>query len=894
MQQVSATRVPPLPRLAQPLPRAGVVGASRLALRQYLMDYERDLAGSFRDGAPIAEVIAARTAAVERVLAHVWFGWMGETPDAALLAVGGFGRGELFPHSDVDLLVLTVAQPEPRVLRAIEAFAACLWDVGLKPGMAVRDAGACFALAEQDLSVYTSLLDARHLDGSRLLSVALLESGQESTRWTAPEFLVAKGGEQEARHQRYGDTAYNLEPQLKEGTGGLRDLHLIGWLGKLVCGSSDPSRMQADGLLDPSEVLALAAARACLFRIRYGLHLVAQRAEDRLLFDHQRQLATLLGYRDERADNLGVEQCMQAYYRAVRCVAAINSELLVLCDERLNPQQNDVVALGNGLLRVGDGLDVEPGCSLHQDPKALVALFAELASGNGVRRLRANALRQLRLALDDPQLDFNHPDVLVEVRNIFLRGATAVDALAAMARHGVLARIIPGFARVSGRMQYDLFHVYTVDEHTMRVLRFMARFASAEGAREFPLAHAVYQRIPQPELLILAGIFHDIAKGRGGDHSLLGEDDAREFCTRLGLHPAAVNRVAWLVRVHLLMSVTAQRQDITDPQVVHRFAEQVQDWERLDYLYLLTVADINGTSPKLWNTWRDRLLSDLYAGTRSVLREETGELPKAEERVAETRLAAQGLLTQAGITATQAETVWEDFPGESFLRYRPEQIAWQTQAIVEHAQSESALARVNPMGARGTTEVFVYSADRDGLFAAVTAVLDRAHLNVLEARAITARSGRVLDTFFVLDKHAKPLLEAERVAALEQNLRSVLGRRALDVQPVRRALPRNLRHFHIAPRVVFTEEDGRTRLGLVCSDRPGLLASVAQTFRSHRIRVHDARIATFGERVEDFFRISDENDATLDQTTQQVLRDALLEQLELHQPTALKERHARH
>ena len=888
----AVTRVPPLPRLARPVPRAGVVGPARLALRQYLVDYDRDLAGAFRDGADAGEIIAARTAAIERVLAYAWHAWLGDSTDAALIAVGGFGRGEQFPYSDVDLLVLTVDAPEPRVLRAIEAFCACLWDLGIKPGLAVRDLAGCRALAAADVGVYTSLLEARFLSGAQVLAERLIARLPDQSLWTPGRFLQAKKAEQAARHLRFGDTAYNLEPQLKEGPGGLRDLQMIGWLGRAIAGAGNLALMVESGLLDATEAEALLSARATLFRIRHALHLLAGRAEERLLFDYQRELARSLGYRDEHADNLGVEQCMQDYYRAARIIAGTNEELLARCSEMLATPASAVEDLGNGFLRIGDRLDVDASHRLGEEPQALIRLYSLMATQPGIRGLRANALRQVRLALANAALDFDQAEVFASLRELFEHGAAAVEALAAMARHGVLARLIPGFARVSGRMQYDLFHVYTVDEHTMRVLRFIARFAGEDGARDFKLAHSLYQRIPQPALLLLAGLFHDIAKGRGGDHSVLGEEDARAFCSRLGLRPEAINLVAWLVRNHLLMSVTAQRQDITDPAVVHRFAAQVDDWERLDYLYLLTVADINGTSPKLWNTWRDRLLSDLYAATRYVLREESGELPKTGERVAETRMRAALMLEGKGIDSDAITRIWADFPEESFLRYRPEQIAWQTAAIAAHGDARDALVRVNPLGVRGTSEVFVYSADRDGLFATITAVLDRAQLNVVEARVIPAHSDRVLDTFFVLDATGKPLLDAEQVGALEQALRSALAQVELSAQPVRRVLPRTLRHFHIVPRIVFSVVEGRTRLGLVCTDRPGLLASVAQTFRSLGVRVHDARIATFGERVEDFFSISDENDQLLDETGQDALRAALLEQLDLSQPETRKAMHA--
>lgn len=888
------TSVPPLPRLARPVPRVGVVGPTRLALRQYLVDYDRDLAGAFRDHADAGEIVTARTAAIERVLDYAWVSWLGETGDAALIAVGGFGRGEQFPYSDVDLLILNVESPEPRVMRAIEAFCACLWDLGIKPGLAVRDLAGCRELAAQDVGVYTNLIEARFLVGSRVLAERLIARLPDQTLWTPARFLDAKKAEQAARHLRFGDTAYNLEPQLKEGPGGLRDLQMIGWLGRVIAATGELSMMVEAGLLDRTEADALVSAKATLFRIRHALHLLAHRAEERLLFDYQRELAKILGYRDEHADNLGVEQCMQDYYRAARRIAGTNEELLARCSEMLATPTPSAERLGGGFLRIGDRLDVDDSHRLGEEPRALIELYALMASEPGIRGLRAHALRQVRLALTNPALDFDRPEVFASLRELFERGAVAVEALAAMARHGVLARLIPGFAKVTGRMQYDLFHVYTVDEHTMRVLRFIARFASEEGARDFKHAHSLYQRIPQPALLLLAGLFHDIAKGRGGDHSVLGEEDARAFCMQLGLRPAATNLVAWLVRNHLLMSVTAQRQDITDPAVVHRFAEQVDDWERLDYLYLLTVADINGTSPKLWNTWRDRLLSDLYAATRYVLREESGELPKADERVAETRMRAERLLEPKGIDSETVARIWADFPEESFLRYRAEQIAWQTEAIAAHARAREALVKVNPLGVRGTSEVFVYSPDRDGLFATITAVLDRAQLNVVEARLIPAHSDRVLDTFFVLDASGKPLLDVGEVIAVEQALRSALRQQVLSEQPVRRVLPRTLRHFHIAPRIVFSVVEGRTRLGLVCTDRPGLLASVAQTFRSLGVRVHDARIATFGERVEDFFRISDDNDQLLDEVAQQTLSAALLEQLDLSPPESPRVMHASH
>jgi [protein-PII] uridylyltransferase len=412
-------------------------------------------------------------------------------------------------------------------------------------------------------------------------------------------------------------------------------------------------------------------------------------------------------------------------------------------------------------------------------------------------------------------------------------------------------------------MQYDLFHVYTVDRHTLAVIRNIRQYGSAAAVRDFPLAHSLYARLRKPELLLLAGLFHDIAKGRGGDHSELGEVDALTFCRRLGLSVGDAERVAWLVRQHLLMSVTAQKNDIGDPEVVHRFATTVSESERLDLLYLLTVADIRGTSPKLWNSWKDRLLADLHAATRYVLRRGLEHPVHASERRAETRALALALLVRQGIAEARVEALWAAFPEDSFLRYTPEQIAWQSGEILAVGADELPLIALRDAGERGATEVFVYSPDRDGLFATLTAVLDRFHLSVLDARIATSRDGYSLDTFLVLDADGERLTDRERAAELVARLSSELSKSELDLPPARRALSRQQQHFRIPTRTEFSTAAGRTQLALVCSDRPGILAHVAQAFRACALRVHDARIATFGERVEDFFVLSEADGSAL-------------------------------
>jgi [protein-PII] uridylyltransferase len=871
----NAPRLPEAPRLPPAMPRSGVSAEARLALRQLLGDNERRLADAFRAGADARALTRIRSLAVEHVVVHVWRSCVGDPTDCALFAVGGFGRGFLFPYSDVDLFVLIEPGALARHGRVLEAFFACLWDLGLKPGHAVRELAECRELASRDVSVFTNLLDARRLAGSSALAQALAEVPEDPDLWPPADYLAAKRAEQIDRHARFNDTAYNLEPNLKEGPGGLRTLDLLRWLGRRVTRAVDFDAMVVQGVLDPTERAALDRSEATLRRYRYALHLAAGRAEERLLFDYQRTLAAELGYEDEHEKNLAVEQFMQGYYRAATVVERLGAQVTERFMELLDPPAGPPRAIDRDFVAVGSRLEPRSATLFERRPRATIEAFALLLDHPELRSLSAEAMRRLQRALARHGGDFaDDRYVLAAFLALLRRGAPSVAALAAMNRHGVLAALLPTFRRVVGRMQYDLFHVYTVDEHTLRVLRNVARFAEPAAREEFPIACGIFGALDKPELLLLAAMFHDIAKGRGGDHSVLGEEEARAFCDKLGLDESDIDLIAWLVRWHLIMSVTAQRQDITDPDVVHRFAVQVEDLERLDHLYLLTIADIAGTNPKLWNAWKDRLLADLYVATRYALRAGLERPPNAPARIAACREAALALLSRAGVDAARAERIWTDFPEASFLRHRPEQIAWQTRSILAHASDDVPIVAVDTQSTRGGSEVFIRTRDRDGLFAAITATLDRLRCSVVEARILSAHA-MAFDTFVVLDADTQAPLDAARAAELETELAAVLSEETVSARLVRRNLPRRLRHFRRAPRVEFTHSDQATQLALVCGDQPGLLAQVAQTLRDARVRVRDARIATFGERAEDFFEITDEHDRPLSETAQQELRQDL-------------------
>ena len=873
---------PAAPALAG-LPADADDAAWREAARQFLQADEQALAARFdADCAPavgasghapcdIDALLAARAAAVDGVVEDAWRRCFAGEDRFALVATGGYGRGELFPRSDVDLLVLAEPAAQEASRPRLERFFALLWDASLAPGHAVRSVTQCLEVAREDATVATALLESRLLLGNREAFAALQAALHPGALWPPADYFAAKRTEQEQRHARYHDTAYNLEPNLKDGPGGLRDVHTLLWMGKRIHGAASLAELAAQGALGRDELETLERERRALSRLRYGLHLVAGRREERLLFDYQTQLAARFGLQDRHREALAVEQLMQGFFRSAAMVLRLNARLLQRFEEQLageaprTPIDAEFEQRGDYLACLDPGL-------FQRTPAAMLRLFARWQERPALRGLHSETARALGEAL--PRIDASlRDDPAVKAQFLaMLRHPRAVDALARMATLGVLGRYLPAFGAVSGRMQYDLFHVYTVDQHTLAVLRNIASFADASSTGRFSLAHELWPRLRKPELLLLAGLFHDIAKGRGGDHSELGEEDARQFCQAHGLSAGDTELVAWLVRQHLAMSITAQRQDISDPDVVERFAELVGERERLDYLYLLTVADIAGTSPKLWNAWKDRLLADLYSAARFALRQGREHRAYAEERIAETREAARLLLEEDGtLDAATVARVWAEFPDESFLRYRPEQVAWQTRAIAAHQRSHLQddgvpLVLARPHARPGALEVFVYSPDRDGLFAAVAATLDRLGLGVVEARVVSSRAGMSLDTFQVLDAGTEYVSPERRAATVSDVLAKALASVPYRVSPVRRAVPRQLRHFRVPARIEFDADPGtgRTRMMLVCTDRPGLLAQVAAVLRTHGLRVHDARIATFGERVEDFFLLTDESDRPLE------------------------------
>ena len=843
--------------LASALPEGGLAAGLREALR----GARREIQLHYQAGLAVGELLHQTSDLTDQVLTGLWGHVLGpHAASAALVAVGGYGRRELFPSSDIDVMVVIEPECQERCARDVERYLTLLWDVGLEVGHSVRTVEDCAREARADLTVVTNLMESRHLAGSPGLFEGMREATGRERIWPSAEFFAAKLAEQQARHARLDDAVYNLEPNVKEGLGGLRDVQLIGWVLKRHFGADDLGDLVRTGFLHRNEYATLIEARDFLWRVRFGLHDLTGRREDRLLFDHQRALAQSFGYRDD-GHQLGVERFMKDYYRAIGEIDRLAELLLQLFREAiLTADEPGGTTPINSRFRARDGyVEATAARVFERYPFALLEVFLILQQNPGLRGVRASTIRLIRdhrhLINDAFRADIRNRSLFLEVLRQ-PRGVT--HALRAMHRYGVLAGYIPAFGAIVGQMQYDLFHVYTVDEHTLAVVRNLRRLASGGGAEETPRAVEAMNALPKPELAYLAALFHDIAKGRGGDHSELGAADALQFCLRHDLSAHDARLVAWLVRHHLTMSSTARREDITDPVVVDRFARIVGNEVHLNYLYVLTVADIRGTSPRVWNGWKAALLLELYEATLRALRRGLENPVDKAELVAEARDEAWGRLTELRRTDVRVARFWDGLPEDYFLRHSPEEIARHARAVIYNSPEDFPLVEVSPRSRRGGTEVFVLTRDRDYLFATATTVLDRLGLDVQDARIVTSRDGTVLDTFIVLDENGGPLTDPERLREVSDTLRRELAAISGPPAPVSRRAHRRLRHFAVSTEVRYRDDvAGRTVVEVTATDRPGVLARIAVALSEGGVSLHSARIATFGERVEDLFYVTD-------------------------------------
>jgi [protein-PII] uridylyltransferase len=688
--------------------------------------------------------------------------------------------------------------------------------------------------------------------------------------------------EQQARYHKFHDTAYNLEPNVKEGPGGLRDIQIIGWIIKRQHHAADLRDLIVQGWLTEAEFAELLAAQDYLWRVRFALHILTNRREDRLLFDYQRDLAEQFGYSSNNP-NEAVEQFMQGYFRTVMGLERLNEMVLQLFAEiMLNGDQEAVaVPINADFQAVNNYLEARHSEVFKNNSLALLEIFLILQQNTALQGIRASTIRLIRQHLCLIDEDFrNNPKACRLFMEILRQPGGITHQLRRMNRYGLLAAYLPAFGNVVGRMQYDLFHVYTVDEHTLFVVRNLRRFSLDKHSEDHPQCNDLFPLIEKPELLYIVGLMHDIAKGSGGDHSEVGEKIAGEFCRRHGLGHRDVELVQWLVRNHLLMSMTAQRKDISDPEVIHEFAVKVGDPDRLAHLYLLTVADIRATNPSLWNTWKGALLYDLFKSTRRAFRSGLEKPADMEERVRVAREDTLELLHRLGLSNEAVARIWPTLSDDYFMRFRPEEIAWHTVAIATTGPEELPLVLLRPLSQRGCAEIFIHALNVDFIFANSTAVLDQLGLTILDARIITTANGYVMNSYQVLEQSGEPIKDQRRQIHICSKMRQRLLDLSSEPPLVQRLQKRQVRNFPVPTQIYFhpDAQQRTTILELITTDRPGLLSKVGQAFGRVGIRLHDARISTIGARAEDIFRVTDRQDRPLtDDLLKRKLRDTLIE-----------------
>ncbi len=841
------------------------------AINAWRSDIEQQLQDCLEQGYSIRDIIRTRSDRIDEALMFLWQHAELHETNLGLFAVGGYGRREMLPYSDVDIMILSDEQISHELEQKISTFISSLWDVGnFKPGISVRTIADCVAQATQDLTVATTLIEARLITGNP--DLAKWPRRIVSQSWTDKTFFDAKMAEQQKRHAQHNNTESNLEPDIKNAPGGIRDIHQIGWIAKRHFRVNRIYDLVHLGFISEFELAVLEEAELFLWEIRHHLHRLTKRDENRLLFDYQREIATKFGFvREEgQSPNYPIEQFMKQYYRTAQQVSTLNEMLLAYFNEsvitpRLAQYEREIVELNANFKLVDNKLAVQHHKIFSENPSAILEIFYLLATQPQIAGIRARTLRLLTLAAKSIDQNFrNNPQHQALFMSIIRAPHRLYETLVAMKRYGVLGNYIPAFGQITGLMQYDLFHIYTVDAHTLLLIRNLNRFKAPEFAKDFPVVSSVFQRLMRRDIVYLAALFHDIAKGRGGDHSELGAVDAIEFCRQHGFNERECQLVAWLIQNHLLMSMTAQKKDISDPSVVQEFAEKLGDMEHLDYLYALTVADINATNPSLWNTWRASLMRQLYTHARDTIRTGLDRPVDYQMLIEDTKFAASELLVN-DFALEDVEKVWQELGDEYFIKESADEIAWHTRAILLHGDNSAPLVmmRAHRKSAQDAVQIFIYTQDQPNLFATTVAVLDRMNLDVQDARIITASTDFSLDTYVVLDRFGNLLTDPERERTVIQALSSALSQSDQYPGLMQRRIPRQLRHFDIENTVTvsFNAMLQQNMVEISTLDHPGLLAKVGGLFMMQGLDIHSARIATLGERAEDIFFVT-KNDGT--------------------------------
>ncbi len=836
-------------------------GRSHDNYKKILLEVEKYFTSNEPTFDSISEFLKKRSDFFDLFLKVIWNKTL-KSKRISLVAVGGYGRGALHPQSDLDLLVLAEEIEIQTHGELVEEFLTQLWDANLIIGHSVRSIEQCISFAKADITINTNLLEHRLIAGNKKIYNDFCSELAKNLHGDTSEFFHKKLEEQENRYKRHGNTEYNLEPNVKETPGGLRDLQLIDWISTHFFKKNDRRQLVSNKILSESDLDLLRNNESFLWRVRYEIHLHANRIEERLLFDYQTYLAKKLGYFEEKK-SLGVERFMQDYYRVVSSTRELTDMILKWFGEQLKEKQDNTIDKYNERFVIHNGfIGTIRSSVFFEQPSAIIEIFVILAENKNIVGLRASTIKQLRdyrYLIDD---EFREQ---LTNKNLFIRLLHAKSnlplQLRRMSRYGILGAYLPNYKNIVGLTQHDLFHIYPVEVHTIKVIENLISFGDIKKSKNFRTASKIFSNMENQGTIVIAALFHDIAKGRGGNHSELGAIDVRSFAIEHHLPETETNTLEWLVRNHLLMSSVSQREDIADPDVVRNFADKVKDVYHLDLLYILTVADICATNPDLWTDWKSALMSNLYISTKKLF-ESKSSIEFREVHISDTKAEAAKLISTHKSNIDKINELWSTLNDDFFVRELPENIAKYSESILSANTIDAPTIVITDIGEDKpiATEIFVYARDQDKIFAKIANVLDQHRLSIQDARLETTTNNFAFDTFHVLNHNNKPIGEDhEFCASLSRDLSSHIMQPFESFQPVSRKVSRTLRQFKFKTSVEITTDETRnmSRLELVTPDRGGLLAHLSQIFIKNKINLENAKIATLGERVEDTFYVTD-------------------------------------
>jgi [protein-PII] uridylyltransferase len=878
-QKVDSTYPPQFSKalLDDSIPHLEMLKLGRGALKQFL-DYQFK---KYEDGGAVSELITERSSFIDQFIKKIWAAYIPENV-ATLVAVGGYGRGELHPYSDIDLLILCGSLEEHK--EDFSKFITLLWDLGFDVGSSVRTIDDCITAGLEDITTATNLLESRWITGDYHAFEHLQNIWNRPGFWESKAFFLGKMDEQSSRHKRFNDTVYQLEPNIKESPGGLRDIQTIYWVAKRHFKANSINELVQRNFISTEEYLELEAAYKFLNRTRFALQHLKKRREERLQFDNQQSISESFGYTDTD-EKMAVEQFMSSYYRNVQTVVKLNEILLQHFQEVLfNDQTPEIVSINSRFQLVNQYLDIKHPRIFQKNPTTLLEAFIVLESLPNVKGLRSNAIRAIREHLYLIDDDFrNDPINKALFMEIFRQPKGVNAAVKRMHSYGFLSAYLPVFKKITGLMQFNIFHAYTVDEHSILTIRNLRRFFVDAYTYEFPTAHEIANHLSKPELLFLAGLFHDIAKGRGGSHEVLGAEEALIFAKQHNLSKKDGEMIAWLVLRHLDFSGIAQRKDLSDPEVITYFANLMGDQEHLDYLYLLTVADICATSENVWNDWKNSLFLELYNQTSNALDLSIGVPKNKSKKALKTQEIAKEILSKRGISSSDYKNFWDSLTkSEFFSRQNPQDIARITKKLC-HADLTQTNLFLENQTQLGASELMIYMPDRDYLFAHITLTLDKLNVDVVEARVYSTTTKMTLVIFYFLSRETHSFVEESRHAEVLHKIREQLSLPDINIEDI--DLPREARRvrcFETPTEINFHKINTHlTELSINTKDIPGLLSKIGCSLKSCNIRLHDAKIHTVGEKAEDVFLISDtQNRAITDAVQKQAFIENLLDLIE--------------